>query len=265
MKRTVFILSYLFCFFVVPAQYDERFYFPSKKLQKIDSLNYEDLSFIIDKDTLTGIIVKPNTTVKASILYFHGAGGNVTTYLNLIKPLVKGGSQVIMIDFRGYGKSTGTPTHINIAADAQVIFDNLTKRDDIKNTKLVVYGASMGTQAACNLTKKNQDKIKALILDSPLSSFTDIAVDGAPAAMKSIIRNFLISPYSAKEDIKGIKDVNILIIHSKEDSSIPYSHAETIFNNANEPKELWVYKGEHLEAPVKYPSELVSKINRFIQ
>lgn len=247
------------------AQYDEKFYFPSKKIEKIDSLNYDDLSFFIDKDTLTAIFIKPQDSVKATVVYFHGAGGNVTTYLDLIKPLIKNNFQVIMIDFRGYGKSTGIPTHKNIANDAQIIFEKLLAREDIKNRKIIIYGASMGTQVATNLTKNNQNKINALVLDGALSSFTDIAVVNAPKMLRGVIRQGLISPYSAKDDIKQINGVKLLVIYSKGDKSIPYKQGVEVFENANQPKSFWLYKGDHLEAPIIYPIEFMYKFNELLR
>lgn len=246
------------------TQYDDKFYFPSKKIEKIDSLNYDNLTFFIDKDTLTGIFIKPQDSVKATVVYFHGTGGNVTTYLDFIKPLVKSGFQVIMIDFRGYGKSTGIPTHKNIANDAQIIFEKLLAREDVKNRKIIIYGASIGTQVATNLTKNNQNQISALVLDGALSSFTEIAVAGAPKMLKRVIRQQVTSPYSAKDDIKQINGVKLLAIHSKEDKSIPYKLGEEVFENANQPKSFWLYKGDHLEAPIKYPTEFIDKFNELV-
>lgn len=264
MKKNIFTCFLILSTFTVYAQYDDKFYFPSKKIEKIDSLNYENLSFLIDKDTLTGIFIKPQDSVKATVIYFHGTGGNVTTYLDFIKPIVENGFQVIMIDFRGYGNSTGTPTHKNIASDAQFIFDKISVREDIQNKNIIVYGASMGTQVATNLTKNNKSKIKALVLDGPLSSFTDIAVASAPKMLKKIIRKQLTSPYSAKDDIKQISGVKVLIIHSKEDKSIPYEQGELVFENANQPKLFWLYEGDHLEAPIKYPTEFIHKFNELL-
>lgn len=127
--------------------------------------------------------------------------GNVTTYQYITKPLVDAGFQVVMIDFRGYGKSTGKPTHLNVAADGQMLFDKFINRPDIKNTKVYIYGASLGSQIATHLAKNNVDKISGLILDSPMASFTDIASFYAPQ-YKDMILKGMVSPYSAKEDIK---------------------------------------------------------------
>ena len=249
------------------GQYDDKFYAPTKELEKMDSLNYEYLYFPVDQqDTVTSILIQPDDPIKATIIYFHGSGGNVSTYISYVRPFIKDGFQVVMVDFRGYGKSTGKPTHLNIAHDAQIIVDSLFSRQDITQKQVILYGVSMGTQIATHVAKNNQDKVSGLVLDGTLSSFTDIAVESAPKAMKKMIASYVASPYSAKEDIKLItSDIPILMIHSKEDKAIPYTQAEVVFQNANEPKTFWTYTGDHLEAPFKHPVEMVKKVNELIE
>jgi uncharacterized protein (DUF2141 family)/fermentation-respiration switch protein FrsA (DUF1100 family) len=260
-KVFLIVLINFFTVLITSAQFDDRFYFPAKEWDNIENLNYEELFFDIDTIKLNGIFLKPETTSKATIIFFHGAGGNVSTYTPITKPLVDAGFQVFMLDPRGYGKSTGKPTHINIASDAQIVFNSIVKMEEVKNTQIIIYGSSMGTQVATKIAKDNQSKVSGLILDGTISSFTDMALLSAPEEQKSIIAQFVTSPYSAKEDIKKIKNMPKLIIHSKEDKSVPYSQGITVFENASQPKEFWVYEGEHLESTTKYPELFIQKIN----
>ncbi|OFX26877.1 MAG: alpha/beta hydrolase [Bacteroidetes bacterium GWA2_31_9b] len=251
-------------FLISSAQFDNRFYFPSKEWSIIENLKYEELFFDIDAISLNAILLKPESTPKATILFYHGAGGNISTYIDLTKPLIDAGYQVFMLDFRGYGKSTGTPTHINIANDAQIVFDKIIERDEIKKLPIIIYGASMGTQIASKITRDNQAKVAALILDGTISSFTDMALLSVPEEQKSTIEQYVTSPYSAKNDIKEIKNIPKLFIHSKEDKSVPFSQGETVFNNALEPKEMWIYNGEHLESAIIYSEILIQKTNNLL-
>src|SRR5690606_15197433 len=137
-KTTITFLLVIFTQFF-QAQLDDKFYQPKKELQPID-LKYEYISIPVNKDTITAIFLKPNVSKpKATILFFHGAGGNVSTYVFMVKPLIESGFQVAMVDFRGYGKSTGIPTHINVAEDGQKFFDQIIQRSDVKSTKLIIY------------------------------------------------------------------------------------------------------------------------------
>jgi alpha-beta hydrolase superfamily lysophospholipase len=268
MKKIITVIALLFFGIqLMQAQMDDKFYYPNKKMAKIELSNFKEVSYTIEKDTIASLVFTPlKEKAKATILYFHGAGGNVSTYVKFVQPLIEGNFNVIMVDFRGYGKSTGKPTHLNIASDAQIIFNKVIENPIFKNQKILIYGASMGTQVATNLAKNNQNKINGLILDGCISSFTDIAADSSPKAQQEMIRQYLTSPYSAKEDIKTIKNLPILFIHSKEDKSVPLSHQETVFNNSiSVKKSVWIYTGEHLMAPVNHKEEFVSRINAIIK
>ena len=266
MKKTIFtILISLTTILISSAQYDDKFYFPSKEWNKIENIEFDEYNFTIGNDTLNSVLFKSENTPKATILFFHGASGNITTYLSVINPLVKANYQVFAIDFRGYGKSTGKPTHINIANDAQIIFNEIIEKEEFKNLPTIVYGASMGTQIATKMAKDNQDKVSGLILDGTISSFTDMALLSAPEEQKAMIAQYVTSPYSAKEYIKKIKNLPKLFIHSKEDTSVPFSQGQTVYNNASEQKELWIYEGKHLESASKYTDEFIQRINKLNQ
>lgn len=249
----------------VSAQFDDNFYFPSKEWQAITHPKFEEINFRIEEDTIHTILFYPSSLPKATILFYHGAGGNISQNLELAELLTKDNFQVFMVDFRGYGKSTGKPTHTNIAIDAQIIFDSLTSRNEIKKYPIIVFGVSMGTQIAVKITKDNQEKISGLVLDGIISSFTDIALVSAPEEQSAVISQYVTSPYSAKEDISVIKSIPKLFIHSKSDHSVPFSQAETVYSNALEPKELWIYEGGHLEAMKKYRDTYLQKMNLLVE
>jgi dipeptidyl aminopeptidase/acylaminoacyl peptidase len=261
--KFLFLIIFATTNIFVNAQMDDKFYYPKKDLKPIEWSNYVELKFNVENDTITALILKPELKPKATIFYFHGAGGNLTYYIPLTQVLVKNNLQVVMIDFRGYGKSTGTPTHNNISQDGQKIFDRLLENEEIKYTPKIIYGISIGTQIATLLAKNNQEKINGLILEGSMSSFTDIAMFYTPQYKDYLEKNY-ISPYSAKEDIKNINKISKFVIHSKEDKDVPFSQGQIVFNNAPEPKEFLEFKGEHLYA-MKYEKEkILQKINEMI-
>ncbi|WP_405207955.1 alpha/beta hydrolase [Aquimarina sp. LLG6339-5] len=248
----------------VQAQMDDKFYFPKKDLSQITWENYKELMLNTETDTISVLILKPKETPKATIFYFHGAGGNITYYLPLTQILAENNFQVVMVDFRGYGKSTGTPTHKNIAEDGELFFETLLKKKGIKETPKIIYGVSIGTQIATLLAKNHQDKIEGLVLEGTMASFTDIAMYHVPEYKDFLEKNY-ISPYAAKEDIKTINKISKLFLHSKEDKDVPFTQGETVYNNASEPKEFLEFKGEHLHA-LKYKKEqILQKINEMIE
>ncbi|WP_276479357.1 alpha/beta hydrolase [Paraflavitalea pollutisoli] len=260
------------CFFLLTmtlisvAQFDDKFYFPSKTVRPIDSsLNAEWITLRTDTVSLSGLFLKPAGKPKATILFCHGAGGNISTYIFMTRPLVQAGYQVLMTDFRGYGHSTGTPTHLNIAKDGQLFFDYLLKRPEVKDTRLIVFGASIGTQIATKLTHDNAARVSALVLDGPMSSFTDIAIHYAPKEQHAMIKMGLVSPYSAKTDITQIGNIPVLVVASKGDKEVPFYQSEVVYEAAPAAKSIWDYNGAHLEAMKINPVEYVKRIDALLK
>ena len=247
----------------INAQMDDKFYYPGKELKTIEWKNVENITFPVEKDTITAVILGQNTQPKATIFYFHGAGGNISSYAPILLPLLKDNFQIVLVDFRGYGKSTGTPTHKNIAEDGEKIFNFLSQKIGIKDTKKIIYGASIGTQIASHLAKDHEAEITGLILEGTISSFGEIAAVYAPQ-YKDYLENNFVSPYSAKEDITKICKIPKLFIHSKEDKDVPYAQGRKVFDNALEPKEFIDFSGEHLYG-LKYESaKILKSINNML-
>lgn len=264
MKTRIIILTLVLTNFIfAKAQMDDKFYFPGQTMEPIEWKNSEELNFAIENDSINVLILKPNKKAKATVFYFHGAGGNLTTYAPLMTPLLKDNFQVVLIDFRGYGKSTGIPTHKNIASDGEFIFAELSKKGGIKNTKKIIYGASIGTQIATHLAKNHQNEISGLVLEGGMFSFGHIAAVHAPQ-FKDYLENSFVTPYAAKEDIVQINKIPKLIIHSKEDKDVPYAQGILLFENALEPKEFLEFSGEHLMAFEHIPEKILEKMNRMI-
>lgn len=263
MKTSVFFSFFLILISIFSkAQMDDKFYQPKKEMKPLEFKNIENISLPVESDTITAVVLKPESkSIKKTIVFFHGAAGNISTYQYITKPLVEGGFQVVMVDVRGYGKSTGKPTHLNVAEDGQKMFNYLLTRSDIKNTKIYLYGASLGSQIATHLAKENPTKISGLILDGGMSSFTDIAIHFSPQ-YKEIIEKALISPYAAKEDVKALTNVPKLFIYSKGDSTVPFEQGQLIYANAPEPKQFIEFSGEHIQAMVVDKNRIVTAIEK---
>lgn len=262
--KSISVFSLLFLFLTVfsKAQSDEKFYQPHKTMKPFEFDTPEQVNLKVDEDTITAFIAKPKTNaVKKTIFYFHGAAGNVTTYQFMTKPLLEAGYQLVMIDPRGYGRSTGKPSHKNVAEDCQKFFDELMKRADIKNTKVYIFGASLGTQVASHLARNNTSRISGLILDCPMSSFTDIAAHFAPQYRESILKS-MVSPYSAKEDVKALGNLPVLVIHAKDDKTIPLEQGKLVFGNVSGPgKVFFESTGDHLQGLANNKEEILKVIS----
>jgi len=245
------------------AQFEDKFYYPKKEWNNV-TIPFKEHFISVEKDSIHTAFFPTKNTPKATILFFHGAGGNISTYMYMIHPLVANGYQVYAVDFRGFGKSSGKATHLNIASDVEIVFAKMKENKAIKNTKLIVYGASLGCQIATYVAKNHQQEVNALVLDSGFSSFADIASMNAPKEYKQFIQNALIKVYPSKEEIKDIKNMPKLIIHGKTDKSIPFHHSEIVFQNAQEPKTFFSSTVGHIDSLQFETEKVIKEIDKLI-
>lgn len=105
---------------------------------------------------------------------FHGNAGNIGHRVPIAKVLEEHiGCNVFMLEYRGYGLSTGTPNENGINIDAQTALDYIRKNEETRNDKIIVYGESLGGACAIRLVANNQEygDIAGLIL---VNTFTSI-------------------------------------------------------------------------------------------
>ena len=108
------------------------------------NLPFEDLAIkTSDGFKLHGWLVKNNNAI-STVVFFHGNAGNIASRLEKLRLFHEAGLNVVIIDYRGYGKSEGTPTEPGLYRDAVAVYDYLKGRKDLKGQKLISYGASLG-------------------------------------------------------------------------------------------------------------------------
>lgn len=135
--------------------------------------DYEDLQIPTpDGESLNAFFIRPsnkNTARDVTILMFHGNAGNIGHRVPIAKVLTKAlNCNVFMLEYRGYGLSTGTPDERGLNIDSQTALDYLRNRAETRDTKIIVYGQSLGGAVAINLVARNLGKgvIAGLILEN---------------------------------------------------------------------------------------------------
>ena len=154
---------------------------------------------------------------KGVVLYLKGNSRSIKGWGRFAVDFTRLGYDVIMIDYRGFGKSTGKRTEEGIKKDLQFIYDEMTKQVDEKH--IILYGRSLGSGFAAKLASTNNPRM--LILESPYYSVKSVAKRYVPFLALSLILRFPIETY------KWLKYVNcpIKIIHGTNDRLIPYKTA----------------------------------------
>ena len=213
-----------------------------------------------DGNKLNGWMIKPKQkTATVTILHFHGNSAFMGALFKGMIPLVKKGYQVFMFDYSGFGHSEGKATRKNVLKDGNAALTYVQERNDVKGTKLVLYGQSLGGNLSAVVAAERQDEISALIVEGGFSSHKDIGADRA-----GFLGRILISEkYSSAKSIQKFRKP-VLVIHSPQDPIVPYELGLKIFKNANQPKIFFDTDSCHICAPMKYTDIISGKIEQMI-
>jgi fermentation-respiration switch protein FrsA (DUF1100 family) len=196
----------------------------------------EEVNFIIDRTNINGLFFDAGKE-KEIVLYFHGNAGSLRTWGYVGEELFeKLKRNILLIDYRGFGKSEGFPGEKKLYSDAQYIYD-LTKKS-YPEDRIIVYGRSIGTCIAVDLASKNNPGF--LVLESPLTNIKDLAKKYFPFLPTFLIR------YKFDNSSK-IQDVTcpIYLLHGDSDEIIPYKHSLRLQEHIRSKNRLFTLRGGH--------------------
>lgn len=178
-----------------------------------------------DKALLNALHFKVDNP-KGVILYFHGNKGNLERWGAIAAELTKHDYDVFVVDYRGYGKSTGTRTEELMYADAQLCYDYLLKA--YEESEIVVYGRSLGGTFATFVASKNNPK--QLILEATFSSMQEVVTHKLPILPYSEILRFKFKTFEFIEKVT----CPITIFHGTQDRLVSIKLAKKVYAHANQ-------------------------------
>jgi uncharacterized protein len=164
-------------------------------------------------------------------LFFHGNAGNLTHREPHFREITAAGSSILMLDYRGYGKSAGRPTEQGLYNDADAAYDYLLKAG-YRPGQIVIHGESLGTAVAVDLASRCP--CGGLVLEAPLTSARDVARTVLP-----VIGPMVVWGFNSRRKI-GRVHTPMLFIQGDGDEIIPLRLGQTLYAAAPEPKSFWV-------------------------
>src|SRR5580658_3997759 len=120
-------------------------------------------------------------------LFLHGNAGNITHRLPHIQEIVAAGSSILILDYRGYGRSSGRPTEKGLYIDSEAAFTHLL-RMGYRPAQIILHGESLGTAVAIDLASRRP--CAALILEAPFTSASDVAGTVLPILGPLLVRSY---------------------------------------------------------------------------
>lgn len=180
-----------------------------------------------------------NPDADYTVVFSHGNAGNISGRLSLAKTIYDAGASVFLYDYRGFGKSDGSPTERTLYRDANALISYLDREVGISAGDMIFYGRSLGGPVAAFMASEHSGA--GLVLDSSFTNIKAIAKEVMP-----IIPSFLIqATFPTDEYLKKSNGTPLMIMHSVEDELIGFHHGEELYEIADQPKTIVELRGGH--------------------
>jgi len=201
-------------------------------------VNFEDAWFTADDGTKLHGWYVPHENPRAVVLYAHGNAGNLSDRAYLLPVLHDQlDLSVMMFDYRGYGRSEGSPDEQGILRDARAARTWLARRVGIAENDIVLMGRSLGGAVAIDMAAA--DGARGLIIESTFTSLPDMAGELLPMTpAKWLMSNWL----DSLDKISKYRGP-LLHSHGRDDSLIPFEQGQQLFAAANQPKRFLAIPG----------------------
>ncbi|KAF2854591.1 BEM46 family protein-like protein [Plenodomus tracheiphilus IPT5] len=194
-----------------------------------------------DGESLSAFLIRANKqhARNVTMLMFHGNAGNIGYRLPIAKILADElRCNVLMLQYRGYGLSSGNPNEKGIMIDAQTGLDYIRQRHELRGTHIVVYGQSIGGAVSIGLAARNQKQgdIAAVILENTFTSIKKLIPSAFPPAR--FLAPLCHQIWPSEDTLPQITQIPILFLSGLKDEIVPPSHMIRLFQVCRSPK-VW--------------------------
>jgi len=221
-------------------------------------LPYSDLSLQTqDGETIHGWWL-PHAQPRANLLFFHGNAGNVSHRLDSLRLFNSLGLNILIIDYRGYGQSTGKPSETGLYLDATAAWHWLTEDQAMDPNRIILFGRSMGAAVASQLATRVE--AAGLIVESTFTSVPDL---GAELYWWLPVRLLSRLEFNTADHIRRT-DLPVLVIHSPDDEIIPFSHGRRLHQAAGQRGTFLEIRGSHNTGFLDTGDQYREGLNQFI-
>lgn len=230
------------------------FFAPSTQLLRTPAdlgLNFEDI-WIASADgvRLHAWYLPAVGKADGTLLFLHGNAQNISTHIGSVAWLPARGFNVMLLDYRGYGRSSGSPSVEGALRDIDAALGYLLQRSDTPAGSVTLYGQSLGGTLAILYAAQSTHRtaLNALICDSAFSDFRGIAREKLSAAwwlrpLATPLSWTVTDAHHPTQAIRRLAGTPLLLIHGEADTVVPVSHALALHAAAGAPKRLWTVPG----------------------
>lgn len=203
----------------------------------------------------------PAEDARGVVLFFHGNAGNISHRLDYLVMFNRLRYATLIVDYRGYGKSSGTPSEQGTYRDAEAAWEYLRQARLAQPRDIVIAGESLGGAVGTWLAARQSGEGPGAVL--LFSTFTSVNDLGAQVYWFLPVRLLSRIGYDNLENLKRIR-APVFIAHSPDDDIVPYSHGRRLFEAASEPKTFLELSGGHNSSFVFMRPEWVAQLGAFL-
>lgn len=175
----------------------------------------------------------------ATILFSHGNAGNIADRLDRVLRLREIGANFFLYDYRGYGRSTGSPDEEGTYRDGRAAYDYLVATRRVDPSRLVLMGESLGCAISIQLAIER--RAAGLVLEAPFASITHMANAIYPFLPLGF---FIRTRYDNVRKIPQLR-MPLFVVQGTRDEVIPIAQGKMVFDAAPEPKQYLAIEGAH--------------------
>lgn len=210
----------------------------SDKYQFKFECEFEEVNYLTEDGKRINALHFKAVNSKGVIYYHHGNAGSLESWGERAIDFVAENYDVLMYDYRGFGKSTGKIRNEKMLYnDALLIYKKLLY--DYKERDIIVYGMSLGTGIAAKLAHGNNPKM--LILETPYFSFYDVAKFHYPYLPHSILLHYQFKTNKLLPELK----MPVYLFHGTEDETVPYNSSERLLQLSESITLFTIKDGSH--------------------
>lgn len=200
---------------------------------------------------------------KNLVLVSHGNAGNLTHRRSLVKMLLEGGASVFIYDYRGFGRSEGSPSIDRCCEDALAAYDCVKNQLKVPASSIILYGESIGTAFTCQLAALRP--ASKIVLQSGFQSLLQIAHEKIPLVSVYPKEAFFCNHLDSAAYLKG-EHPPLLLIHGQQDSIIPAHNSDDLYRLASGLKYIVrLPDAGHNDIPEKMNFDGLSALSSFLQ
>lgn len=217
-------------------------FLPSRELAATPAdwdLEYEDVWIRTEDGVRIHGWYLPYPGARRVLLFFHGNAGNISHRRASLEIFHRLGLNVLILDYRGYGRSEGRPSEAGLYRDARAAWDYLLDDRGVAPADVVLFGRSLGGAVGAELA--SQVRPGALILESTFSSARDLVREIYPILSWLIVRRFDFDTVARLRTVSS----PVLVLHSRDDEIIPFELGRRVYEAAPKPKRFHELQGDH--------------------